>query len=266
MAGENDMPKLYAVQLDIVWEDKPANFRKVETLLDRISIEVGSMIVLPEMFATGFSMNVAEIADSPEGETDRFLSRLAQNYQSVVVGGLVTRSPDGRGWNEAAAFDSTGREIARYSKMHPFSYAGETHYYVPGERIVTFPWGDFTAASFICCDLRFPEVFRHAVQRKTGLFVVLACWPQAREEHWITLLQARAIENQAYVVGVNRCGNDPTLTYSGRSRIIDPRGTIVAEAGDAEGIIQAEADFAALAAYRREFPALEDIRTEYRKE
>jgi omega-amidase len=257
--------KLYAVQLDIAWENKQANFRKVSDLLERTPIEAGSLVVLPEWFSTGFSMNVKEIYEGVSRETEQFLQELAERHKAYVMGGLATKAPDGRGWNEAAIYDPSGREIARYCKMHPFSYAGETNYFIPGTQVVTFPWNGFTVAPFICYDLRFPEVFRHAVQLQADLFVVIACWPKARETHWMTLLQARAIENQAYVVGVNRCGNDPTLTYSGRSRIIDPHGYLLADAETGEGIVSAGLDREGLLAYRREFPALADIRAEYKK-
>lgn len=259
------MVKAIAVQLDVEWENKQANFRKVSALLERTQVDAGSLIVLPEMFATGFSLNVEEICEGVSKETEQFLQELAERYQAYVLGGLVTKSPDGRGLNEAVVYDPSGQEIARYCKMHPFSYMGETTAYIPGARLVTFPWNGFTVAPFICYDLRFPEVFRHALQLHAEFFVVIASWPQAREMHWMTLLQARAIENQAYIIGVNRCGNDRTLTYSGRSRMIDPRGNILIDAESEEGAFSAELNREALIAYRREFPALSDIRAEYKK-
>jgi predicted amidohydrolase len=121
-------------------------------------------------------------------------------------------------------------------------------------------WHDFQVAPFVCYDLRFPEIFRAAVKQETGLFVVIANWPSAREEHWLALLKARAIENQAYVLGVNRCGDDPKLHYSGRSQLIDPRGAILADAGESEGVISAELDLKALEEYRSSFPALADMK------
>ncbi len=257
--------QVVGVQLDIRWENKPANFAKVAALLDHAVIEPGSLIVLPEMFATGYSMDVATIHEGEAGETATFLREMARKYRSFLHGGLVSLSPDGRGRNESLTIDPAGNEIARYGKMHPFSYAGETNHYLPGERLVTFPWNRFTVAPFICYDLRFPEIFRHAVQCHANLFIVIANWPQAREEHWTILLQARAIENQAYVIGINRCGNDPMLPYSGRSRIIDPKGAILADVGSEEGIVMTDLDFASLITYRKDFPVLSDIRNEYRR-
>ena len=188
--------KIIGVQHDIVWENKPANFDKVLSLLGDIEITPGSLIVLPEMFSTGFSMNVEKIRESRSHETETFLCETAKRFASHVLGGLVTQTPDGRGRNEAVVADPSGKAIARYGKLHPFTFAGETKHYEPGDRLVTFPWGEFTVAPLICYDLRFPEVFRHAILRGADLLVVIACWPQSREAHWTTLLSARAIENQ----------------------------------------------------------------------
>lgn len=254
------------VQLNIVWENKQANFDKVRKLLEGADVEPGSLIVLPEMFATGFSMNVGRICEDESSETEAFLAATAKQHQSHVLGGVVYRNPDGLGRNEAVVFDPTGREQARYCKMHPFSFGGETEHYAAGERPVTFKWREFTVAPFVCYDLRFPEIFRHAVQRGADLFVVIACWPDRREAHWTALLAARAIENQAYVAGVNRCGEDPKLSYSGRSAIIDPHGHPIANAGTEEGVIQAEPDHASLLDYRSKFPALLDMRAPYKRD
>ncbi|HOJ58939.1 MAG TPA: carbon-nitrogen family hydrolase [bacterium] len=255
--------KIIGVQLDIVWENKQANFAKVGSLLEEVPIDPGSLIVLPEMFATGFSMNVAAMAEDESGGTFAFLKDLARRRQAFVGGGVVTRNPDGRGCNEAVIIDSRGFLYSRYSKIHPFSLAGENRHYAPGNRIVTFPLHEFTVAPFICYDLRFPEIFRLAVRRNVDLFMVIACWPAKRESHWMALLAARAIENQAYVIGVNRCGADPEHAYSGRSQIVDPSGRVIADAGNDEGLLRAELDHAWVENYRRELPFLTDRREEY---
>jgi predicted amidohydrolase len=247
--------------LDIVWEDRRANQARVRDVLAVAQPAPGALVVLPEMFASGFSLDVAKIADAPErGETQAFLAELAREHQVCLIAGLVTRAADGRGQNEAIVVDPRGQEIARYHKIHPFSYGGETKSYSAGRRIVTFDIGGFTVAPFVCYDLRFPEIFRHAVRQGASVFVVIANWPTKRVQHWTTLLQARAIENQAYVVGVNRAGRDPNVEYPGRSLIIDPRGEILADAGEREGAIAATLDLDSLQSYRREFPALADAR------
>jgi len=252
--------RIACVQFDIAWEDPYANYATVRALLGASGLEPGSLAILPEMFATGFSMNVDAIDDGPLQETQQVLADWACRMGIYLIGGIVTRSPDGRGFNEAVAVDPSGAIISRYRKMHPFRFAGETDHYAPGDAIVTLPWGPFTVCPLICYDLRFPELFRAAVRRGANLFTVIANWPAAREPHWLALLQARAIENQAYVAAVNRVGSDPSNHYAGRSLIIDPRGNLLADAQSSPGVIGADVDFDAMERYRREFPALADIR------
>ena len=252
--------RIIGCQLDIQWENKEANHANVCTLLRKASPSPGSLIILPEMFATGFSMNVDAITDDRDRITQKFLARIAGGYKAYVLAGVVTRCEDGRGLNQAVVYKPSGQELARYSKLYPFSYAGETGHYAPGTGIETFVCHAFKVAPFICYDLRFPEAFRAATRQGAQVLAVIANWPAARESHWTSLLKARAIENQSYVIGVNRCGKDPNHAYSGRSRIIDPRGKILKDAGSAEGWIEAELDLQELIGYRKEFPALKDMR------
>jgi omega-amidase len=259
--------KLIGVQLDSVWEDKTATFDRVRRLLESSKPEPGSLLVLPEMFSTGFSMNVAGIQEGSKRLAEQFLESLARELNIFVLGGAVNLGPDGRGRNQAVAYSPQGREIVRYNKMHPFSLGSETKHYTAGDRTTHFDWQGMIVAPFICYDLRFPELFRAAVKpSKPGhpsaqLFAVIASWPFPRDTHWITLLQARAIENQAYVIGVNRCGKDPNHTYPGRSLIIDPHGKILADAGNTEKIFTADVDPQIVQNWRRDFPALADMRT-----
>ena len=255
--------KLFCCQTDIVWENKPANHTRVRKLLDQARPPRDSMVLLPEMFATGFSMNVAGIHEDQPGESETFLARTARELGVYLTGGVVSLTQDGRGRNESVLFSPQGSEVARYAKMQPFTLGGEASSYVAGDRIVTFPWQGIAVAPFICYDLRFPELFRAATQQGAQLFTVIANWPATRIHHWVALLQARAIENQAYVAGVNRCGADPRYTYSGRTLIVSPRGDILADAGDGEKVISANIDLAGLLAYRKELPFLRDIRPEF---
>ncbi len=248
-----------ACQLDSAWEDKGESCRRAAALLAGARPPAGSLVVLPEMFATGFSMNVDATAEGERRDAERFLAEAARRLGACALGGVVRRDePGGLALNQAVAFGADGSEIARYSKIHPFSYAGEDRRFARGREVVTFAWGPFTVAPFVCYDLRFPAVFRLAARRGATLIAVIANWPAPREEHWLALLTARAIENQAYVVGVNRCGRDPHVAYSGRSRIVDPRGRVIAEAGGGESVLEADLDLDALLAYRREFPVLAD--------
>lgn len=252
--------KLYCVQLDIAWEDKEANFRRVEALLSAARPERGSLVLLPEMFATGFSMNIPRIRDGGEQETPRFLAATARQYGVFMLGGLVAIKSNGRGSNQAVAFTPQGEELARYTKLQPFTLGEEARHYDAGTEPVVFPWHTLMVSPFVCYDLRFPEHFRLATRRGAQVLTVIANWPAVRIQHWITLLQARAIENQAYVAGVNRCGNDPKLAYNGRSLIISPQGEVLADAGNAPGVIHAEVNVDQLSAYRRDFPFLADMR------
>jgi len=252
------------VQLDTVWEDKAANHAKLAAMLAADPPAPGTLVVLPEMWATGFSMNVAAITETSDAETKASQAGQAAAYQIGLLGGVVTTGADGRGRNEAVLFGMDGQEVARYTKMHPFSYGGESRHYGRGSDVVLFEWQGLKVAPFICYDLRFPEAFRRAARLGAEVFCVIANWPQAREDHWMTLLKARAIENQAYVVGVNRCGDDPNLHYGGRSLIFGPRGEVLADGGVEEGTLSARLDREALWAYRHEFPALDDIHPDYR--
>jgi len=252
--------QIVACQLDTVWEDKPANHRRAGEMLAAANVQPGALVVLPEMFATGFSMHVDVIAEAADGPTHTFLAELARSLEACVIGGVVTRAADVRGRNEAVAFDPSGRLLARYCKMHPFSYAGEAKHYEAGADVVTLAWNEFTVAPLVCYDLRFPEVFRLAVRRGAEVLAVVANWPQPREAHWLALLRARAIENQCYVVGVNRVGADPHVHYSGRSLIVGPRGETLAEADDRPQVLAADIQRAPLLEYRRGFPALSDMR------
>ena len=242
-----------ALQLDIVWEDKPANHDKVRSMLSSAPPLPGTLVVLPEMFATGFGMNVPAVNDD-NGTTQRFLADVAKEYRVNVLAGIVRERR-----NEAVLFDAEGREKGRYAKTHLFSCAGETEHFIAGTEPRVWDCDKFRLAPIICYDLRFPELFRTCLRQGANLFAVIANWPTPRLDHWLTLLKARAIENQAYVIGVNRCGHDPNVPYPGHSQIISPLGEVVADAGDTEGTIRAELDFAALQAYRKEFPALQDM-------
>lgn len=253
--------KVVALQYDLAWEDREANFDTVRRLLTKAAPEAGSLIVLPEMFSTGFSMDVATVAENKKSGTEKFLASTAWQYQSHVVGGLVSKDPSsGMGRNEVAVYDPAGRPVALYQKNYTFSYTTESDHYQAGDGLALFKWHDFTVCPVICYDLRFPELFRTAVRSGADLFTVSANWPDARIRHWKTLLDARAIENLAFVVGVNRVGTDPNYRYPGGSRIVDHHGKLLAEAGDSETVLTCDLDFADLTAWRRTFPALEDIK------
>ncbi len=249
------------LQFDIAWENKPANFASVRRLLTASRPKRDSLVALPETFNTGFSLNAEILAESPCGETEQFLAATAREFGVYLVAGVPVRDQDGRGRNRALVYSSAGELLASYAKMHPFSPANEASAYIGGEQPVSFRWGDCIASPFICYDVRFPEIFRAAAARwRPELFVVIANFPDKRINHWIRLLQARAIENQAYVLGVNRTGTDPQITYNGHSIIIDPQGDILIDAGEKENVIQAELDLPNLRKYREGLKFLDDMK------
>ncbi len=259
------MLKVIGCQYDIAWEDREANFARVRELLEAVRREEasrGALIVLPEMFSTGFSLDVDVTAEPETSPSQAFLGELAAAHEAAVLGGFVTRSEvsDRHGRNELRVIDPSGDELARYQKIRTFRYTREFDHYERGREIVTFDWGGLRICPLICYDLRFPELFRRGVAHGGAeVFVVIASWPSVRAEHWITLLRARAIENQAWVVGINRTGRDPNWAYPGRSVVVNPHGEIVADAGDGEGLLVAELDHAQVRGWREEFPALMDL-------
>jgi omega-amidase len=253
--------QLVAVQFDIAWEDKRANFEKVRQLLAQAAPEKNALVVLPEMFATGFSMNTGAMAETYGGETEQFLSATAKQHGVYLIGGAAMRGKNGQVRNKALVFSPAGELVTFYAKMRPFAPGGELKHYLPGELPTHFRWADCTVSPFVCYDLRFPELFREAAAAwKPEVYTVIASWPEKRILHWVRLLQARAIENQAYVVGVNRIGNDPYYHYVGRSIIVDPHGEILADAGDKEMCVSAQVDLATLLKYRQGLPFLADMR------
>jgi predicted amidohydrolase len=254
---------LAGLQLDIVWENKPANFEKVANLVANANLPKGTLLVLPEMFATGFSMDAKGITQSADRETEQFLQSLAREHGIYLLGGVVTTGEDNRERNQAVVFTPKGDECARYSKIFPFTLGGELENYAAGDALKLWDWNGATVASFICYDLRFPEIFRHATVQGAQIITVIASWPHTRIHHWTTLLQARAIENQAYVIGVNRCGEDPKFCYTGESLIVHPSGKILSEAGNGEGIFQADISLPELLEFRERLPFLRDIRPQW---
>ena len=247
------------LQFNLTWENRAANFAAVAQLLSQATpaLAPGSLLVLPELFASGFSMDVSRAADSAAAETEHFLAALAQQYRVTVLGGVARQLPCGRGANEALAFDPSGTLLCRYRKIHSFSPVGENHAYQAGSALAHFSWNGFRVAPLICYDLRVPEVFRAS---PADLFCVIASWPDRRQNHWSTLLQARAIENQAFVLGLNRCGSDPHASYAGGSLLLDPQGHILAAAGDSPVLLRTAISPDTATAWRAAFPALRDRR------
>src|SRR5262249_53732064 len=160
------------------------NFDRVAKLLSADAIKPGALVVLPEMFATGFSMHVEAIHEADDGPTHLFLAEQARRLRAFVMGGVVTRASDGRGRNMCVTFGPEGTRLCQYQKLQPFALAGEAKHYQAGSDITLCEWHDFTVAPFVCYDLRFPEIFRKAVRSGAELITVIANWPAPRDAHW----------------------------------------------------------------------------------
>lgn len=256
--------RVAAIQFNIAWEDKPANHAAIERLLDEANVPPGTFVVLPELGDTGFSFNLDSIVD---GRSLAWATRVARDRSIAIQLGHAERGPDGRGRNCATMIDSQGAVVGQYQKVHPFSFGREVEHFSGGDHLLLIglrvPRPESrpaTVCPLVCYDLRFPELWRFATARGAEVFTLGASWPAARQQHWRALLIARAIENQAYVVGVNRVGSDPHLEYAGGSIIVSPQGEILAEAGDHPAVLQADLDMMALQDWRTTFPAISDIR------
>jgi len=249
--------KTLLLQHDIVWEDKAENHLNVERLLDGARPEPGTLVVLPELFDTGFSMNLDRIVDD---RTAIWAADTARTRGIRLLAGHAEIADDGRGRNAVTMFGDDGAALATYRKVHPFSFGREADHYGGGSHCTIISIDGVRVAPMICYDLRFPELWRLAARSGAEVFAMGANWPAARQSHWRALCIARAIENQAFVLAVNRVGSDPKIRYVGGSMIVDPKGNVIAEARDDETALAATLDIDALRAWRREFPALADVR------
>jgi predicted amidohydrolase len=250
--------KVAAVQHDIIWEEPGQTRDRVRSMIAEAVAAGATLVALPEMFATGFSMRPEKIAEDEGGPTEQFLLAEAAAHGVHLVASVAQRGADGAFRNNAilAAPDGT---VVRYPKIHPFSYAGEHEKYAAGNTHVTVDVAGVRVTLFVCYDLRFADEF-WTCGPGTDLFVVVANWPASRHEHWRLLLRARAVENQAYVLGVNRVGAAKELDHAGGSVVVDPLGAVLVEAGAVETVVTAPVDPARVQEIRTKFPFLADRR------
>lgn len=251
--------KIAAIQSDIAWEDPEANFTRLRPWVAAAAAAGAKLVVLPEMFACGFSMTTAKIAEPPGGPSTRFLEHQARQHD-VWICGSVPEVPHGEAkpYNTLVLASPHG-QVVRYRKIHPFSFAREHEHYGAGSDHITVDVDGLRCTLFVCYDLRFADEFWGRAEQ-TDAYVVVANWPERRRHHWTTLLQARAIENQAYVVGVNRVGHGNGLDYSGDSRIVDPWGEVLAAAAGGETMVLADVRPEVVRDARERFPVLKDRR------
>ncbi len=253
-----DAVRIALCQTEIVWENKEENIRNAEAMLKDAAGYKADMVLFPEMSFTGFSMDTAKTAENDRQTVGR-MKDLATKYDICVGFGWVCNTGN-KAQNRYSVISPTGELLAEYTKIHSFRYGGECDQFSQGDATITFEYKGIKITPFICYDLRFPELFRKTVDG-TDVYLIPANWPKRRSEHWKALLKARAIENQAYVLGINCVGDIGGLEYSGDTSVIDPLGIICEEISGKPGIIMAEVDKDALA-IRGSFPVLEDRRTE----
>ncbi|ALZ85694.1 carbon-nitrogen hydrolase [Pseudomonas oryzihabitans] len=246
--------RLALLQTELVWHDPAANRAHFEQLLARVGET--DLVILPEMFTTGFSMESAVLAEPADGPTAVWLREQARRIGAVVTGSLIVQDEDGRHRNRLLWATPEG-ELLHYDKRHLFRMAGEHEHYAPGEQRLVLTLKGWRIRPLICYDLRFPVWSR--AQDDTDLLLYVANWPAPRRGHWNRLLPARSIENLCYVAAVNRIGSDGNgHPYAGDSQVLDFQGEPLVEAGAVAGIFHTTLSATALTAYRERFPAQRD--------
>ena len=238
------------VQSDLHWHEPAKNLDHFTGLL-RAGTEPTDLVVLPEMFSTGFTMHAASHAERMDGRSVTWLRETAREFNTAICGSLIIED-EGRYFNRFLLARDDGM-IEHYDKRHLFRLAGEHEHYAPGPAVQTFELAGWRIRPMVCYDLRFPVWSRN--RNDYDLLVYVANWPDRRHQAWETLLRARAIENLACVAGVNRVGTDGNgIHYAGGSAIIDYLGNYLASPGEAEGLFPATLDMTGLLEFREKFP------------
>ncbi len=254
--------KIALAQIDIAFGQPTVNFAKVEDFIARASGKV-DVIVFPEMWNTGYALSeLTELSDKEGKFTQNLLARLAKKYQINCVGGSVSTQKAEKFYNTSYIFDTSGNLVSTYDKVHLFGPMNEEKFIAAGNRENQFELAGVPSASVICYDIRFPEWLRTNMSQGAKILYVVAEWPVQRVRQWKILLQARAIENQAFVVAVNRVGSDLNNQFNGHSLIISPLGEIIVNAGENETLCFAEIDLSEIDSVRGEIPVFSDRRPE----
>ena len=253
----NDKLKIGLVQFSPVWENKSESIDKINNLV--INNDKLDLIIFPEMTLTGFTMKSEKFAEELTGENYNFFSTFAKEKKCALMYGFIERG-NKKNFNTLVHLNNQGKIINKYRKIHPFSYSKEDIYFGKGKETVITKVKGLSIGLSICYDLRFPELYRLYAKEKVHLIIDIANWPDTRIEHWRTLLKARAIENQCYVVGVNRVGDDPKLHYNGFSSAFDPMGKEIVAVENEEKVIIVEMDKTYVDDVRKKLPFLNDMR------
>ena len=248
------------LQHDLAFEDAPATLSHLRPLVDGAAAMGAQLVVLTEMFATGFSMDTERVAEpAGDGPGARFLAQAAARTGATVAGSLPVREAEDRRPVNRFLFAFPDGTVASYDKIHPFAYGGEDRHYDAGDKVASLRVAGVALTPFVCYDLRFADVFWQAAER-TDAYVLVANWPATRQAHFRALVVARAIENQAYVLATNRVGRGGGIDYVGGTIAVDPFGEVLAEAGNAEETLLVDIDPARVAAVRDRYRFLADRR------
>jgi len=248
-------------QMDVVWGDPQANLAQVEAWTVAAAQHGADVIVFPELWSTGYDLQRAVAHAAPlDGGIFAATAALARAHGIAIVGSCLAQLGGGRIGNTAVYQDATGQALGVYSKAHLFRLMQEEQYLTAGDHLTLFDAGWGMVGLAICYDLRFPELLRaYALAGATAVFLP-AEWPHPRGEHWRTLLRARAIENQMFVIACNRVGRDPNNLFCGRSCVIDPAGAVLVEGDEQPQLLFATLDLAQVAHTRAHMPIFDDRR------
>ena len=247
--------KVTLIQANLYWEEKENNFEMFNRGIDSIG-DKSDLLILPEMFSTGFSMCPDRLFHTMDGKAVNWMKEKARLIDTDITGSLIIKEEE-KYYNRLIWVKPDG-SLFYYDKKHLFRYAGEDEVYTAGSSAITVELKGWKIKPFICYDLRFPLWTRN-LDKEYDLAIFVANWPERRSEHWKALLKARAIENQCYVIGVNRVGVDGNkISHSGDSSIIDPTGTVVESVSDDATIIHSKLSMEHLTSYREQFPAWMD--------
>ncbi len=243
------------IQTPLHWH-QPAQNREMFTELMAPLQGCTDLIILPEMFTTGFTMSPERVAEPEQGETEQWMQQQAATLQTAICGSLAIRTSDG--YVNRLLFVSPDGLVQHYDKRHLFRMGGEHNHYLPGTERKVFSYLGWRILPLICYDLRFPVFSRN--RDDYDLMICVANWPEPRRNPWRILAQARALENQSYVAAVNRCGSDDNgLSYSGDSMLIDQKGEKIIDQSAGEAFVStASLDLPALQQFRHNFPAYLD--------
>jgi predicted amidohydrolase len=250
--------RLSIVQTRIIWEKPEENRQIFSKKLAHLEGQT-DLILLPEMFTTGFSMDAAGLAETMEGPTVDWMARIASKLQAVVCGSFICRGEDGKSFFNRLVWMQPDGHFHTYDKKHLFALGDEHRFFIPGKERLLATWKDWRICPLICYDLRFPVWSRNDATDPYDLLIYVANWPIRRSHQWRALLAGRAIENQAFVAGVNIVGTDGNgLEYQGDSTLTDYSGAQLMQISQEEGVYTAELSLEALQHYRRQLPFLED--------